>query len=96
MWFLMRRILAYGRFLAWTAAMAAAGGAYVFLSTRQEITLFGAAPHVLEWWEPYVWPAVVFIVVGRILRGVLRRTLGAANTHVGRISRGQMFGPKGD
>jgi len=94
MWFLMRQVMRYGRFVVWSMAVAAAGLVYGFLSTRTEITLFGGEAHHIEWWEPYAWPAVTLIVVGRTLRMVLNRTVGAANAHVARIRRGDVFGPK--
>lgn len=87
MFFLLRRLVAYGRWLALAAAMAVAGGVYGVLSTRDEIALFGGAPHVIEWWEPYVWPAVAFVVVGKVLRLLLNRVVGAAGDTLNRLRR---------
>lgn len=87
MFFLLRRLVAYGRWLALAAAMAAAGGVYGVLSSRDEIALFGGTPHVIEWWEPYVWPAVAFTVVGKALRMVLNRAVGAAGETLNRFRR---------
>tara|TARA_R110000772_G_scaffold49123_9_gene113068 strand:+ start:14035 stop:14322 length:288 start_codon:yes stop_codon:yes gene_type:complete len=94
MWFLMRQVMRYGRYVAWSMAAAVAAGVYGFLSTREEIALFGGAPHVIEWWEPYVWPPVVFVIVSRVLRMVLSRFAGAANAHMARLRRGDIFGPR--
>ena len=94
MWFVMRHLMRYGRYVAWTAAAASAAAVYGYMSTREDITLFGGAPHVIEWWEPYVWPAVAFIVVGRVLRMMLGRFASAANQHVARLRRGDIFGPR--
>ena len=94
MGFLLRRLMAYGRWVSLLAAGTAAAAVYGIFTTREEITLFGGAPHVIEWWEPYVWPAVTFIVVGRILRMVIRRFTASATAHVARIRRGDIFGPR--
>ncbi|PIW28023.1 MAG: hypothetical protein COW30_08720 [Rhodospirillales bacterium CG15_BIG_FIL_POST_REV_8_21_14_020_66_15] len=87
MGFLLRRLLVYGRWLALAAATTAAAGLYGVLSTREEIALFGGAPHAIEWWEPYVWPAVSFVVVGRVLRMALNRLAGAATETLTRLRR---------
>lgn len=94
MWFLMRQVMRYGRYVAWSMAVAVAAGVYGFLSTREEIALFGGAPHVIEWWEPYIWPPVVFVIVSRVLRMVLSRFAGAANAHMARLRRGDILGPR--
>ncbi|HBC06801.1 MAG TPA: hypothetical protein DC046_04370 [Rhodospirillaceae bacterium] len=94
MWFLMRQVMRYGRYVAWTVAAAAAAGLYGILSVRKEITLFGGEAHVIEWWEPYVWPPVAFVIVSRVLRMVLNRFAGAANAHMARLRRGDIFGPR--
>ncbi|MBD3666363.1 MAG: hypothetical protein HUJ16_00260 [Kangiella sp.] len=94
MGFLLRRLMAYGRWVSLAAAAAEAAAVYGILTTREEIVLFGGAPHVSEWWEPYVWPAATFIVVGRILRMVIRRFTASATPHVARIRRGDIFGPR--
>ena len=94
MGFLLRRLLAYGRWVSLAAATSVAGAVYAVLSTREQIAPFGGEPHVIEWWEPYVWPAATFIVVGRVLRMVIRRFTASATAHVGRIRRGGIFGPR--
>jgi hypothetical protein len=94
MWFLMRQVMRYGRYVAWTLAAGAAAAVYGYLNTHDQIALFGGAPHVIEWWEPYVWPAATFIVVSRVLRMVLHRFAASANAHVARIRRGDIFGPR--
>ena len=96
MWFLMRRIMAYGRWIAWMTALGAAGAVYAHLSTREQITILGGEPHIIEWWEPYAWPAVTFIIVGRVVRMVLKRTVGTATAKVARLKRAGLFGPKGE
>jgi len=85
MWFVMRQVMRYGRYVAWSVAVAAAAGVYGILSVRDEIALFGGAPHIIEWWEPYVWPPVAFVIVSRILRMALNRFAGAANETLNRL-----------
>jgi len=87
MGFLLRRLVAYGRWLALGSAAAAAAGVYGILSTRDEIAVLGGVPHVIAWWEPYVWPAVTFIVVGRVLRMALSRAAGVAGETLDRLRR---------
>ncbi len=87
MWFLMRQVMRYGRYVAWTVAAAAAAGVYGILSERDEIALFGGEAHVIEWWEPYVWPPVAFVIVSRVLRMTLSRFAGAANETLNRLRR---------
>lgn len=94
MGFLLRRLLAYGRWVSLAAATSVAGAVYAVLSTREQIAPFGGEPHVIEWWEPYTWAAVAFVVVNRGLRMILGRFAAAAGAHMARIRRGDVFGPR--
>lgn len=96
MWFLLRQFRRYARFVIWGAALTSGGAVYTLLSTREVIAPFGGEPHVIEWWEPYVWPLVTIVVVSRGLRMVLNLVTAAANAHLARLRRGDVFGPKKD
>lgn len=87
MTFLLRRLLAYGRWVVLTLATAAAGGVYTVLSTHDSIAPLGGEPHVVEWWEPYVWPAVTFLVVGKAGRMAVNRLGLRAGEQLARLRR---------
>ena len=85
MWLLYRIFGAKIRYVVWTLAAAVAAAVYTVLSTRDQITLFDGAPHIVEWWEPYVWPGVAFIVTQRLGAWMVRRTLRQVQDGLNRL-----------